>query len=138
MSKYVELQPKHELLQIFSSTILIRRAAIQKNVNCRTPISGSFCILNFFCELETPNLAVFLNIFIYTHSAITNVAIHLRRPMRFIMLQWIGIGTPPSCDYAVSNFLCYLYPIYQYSQPAFFRKSVSPSWVGEYEDDLGH
>ena len=38
------------------------------------------------------------------HSKITNVVIPQRGPMRFIMLQCAGMGTPLSGDYVVRGF----------------------------------
>ena len=82
---------------------------IRKRFSCQTDISiehlpVAVFVFSIVFELETPNLAVFCNIFICIHSTITNALIPHSRPMIFIMLQYTGLGTPVSFDYSVSSF----------------------------------
>ena len=64
---------------------------------------SAFCIV---CHLETPNLAVFSNIFICLHPTIKNVTPRRSLP-RLIMLHCSGIRTRLPCDYLVGSFLGY-------------------------------
>ena len=113
MSKYTDLQLK--INKAWTPSSLFFKDFDQKSCDseemflrngyyCRTPISGCFCILYCLWVRNSKSSRFFFNIFICTHSRITNVVIPWRRLVRFIMLQWTGMGTPLSCYCAVSSF----------------------------------
>ena len=87
-----------------------RRAICQKSFIVKQ-LSVTISVFRVSCDvksplIETSNQAVLFNIFIFLHPTLTNVITSWRRLIRSVMLRSTGMGTPLSCDYDVTRFLC--------------------------------
>lgn len=93
------------ILTAFPEELKFRRGIFCQRVISVIYLSVAVSVFCIVCHLETLNLAVFSNIFIFLHSTIKSVVIPRKRPLELILLHCTGMVTPLLCDYVISSFL---------------------------------
>ena len=78
----------------FPEELLFRKGFLSNSYQCQISKEHLSVVVSIFyisCELKTPNIPSFFNIFVWAHPRMTNVVISWRRPMRLNMLYCTGM-----------------------------------------------